>query len=187
MQDPKPLVIYTPGYGNTGNSSTYHRLQQHTEYTCATTAYNDQNAVEAEQQLCEQLTAFRQKNPNIILIGSSLGGYWTNFLAQKFNLPCLLINPAIAPMNSLKKYGLSDELLALLKPSTTRPVFRSIFLGRHDESVAPEPTKALFAGKAEITWLEEGHRFKDLTPVITRLKKLIAEEPEIWQKDPSLA
>ncbi len=36
-------------------------------------------------------------NKDVYLIGSSLGGYYTIYLAQKYNLKAVLINPSINP------------------------------------------------------------------------------------------
>ncbi len=33
----------------------------------------------------------------IMLMGSSLGGYWASFFAERDNLPAVLINPAVTP------------------------------------------------------------------------------------------
>lgn len=38
------------------------------------------------------------------LIGSSLGGYFSTYLANKYKFPAVLINPAIAPFDLLEDY-----------------------------------------------------------------------------------
>lgn len=41
---------------------------------------------------------------NITLIGSSLGGFYSIYLAQKYNLKAILINPSIESHKTLKTY-----------------------------------------------------------------------------------
>ena len=50
-------------------------------------------------QLVEQLS-----NRPVYLVGSSLGGFWATYLAEKYNLPAVLINPAVNPQNFMPKY-----------------------------------------------------------------------------------
>jgi len=40
----------------------------------------------------------------IYLMGSSLGGFWATWLAEKYNLRALLINPAVRPQEFMPKY-----------------------------------------------------------------------------------
>src|SRR5690349_568875 len=42
--------------------------------------------------------------PNVTLIGSSLGGYYATWLAEKFAVRAVLVNPAIAPHVDLRAY-----------------------------------------------------------------------------------
>ncbi len=41
---------------------------------------------------------------HIALIGSSLGGYYANYLSENFNIKAVLINPAVYPALLLKSY-----------------------------------------------------------------------------------
>jgi len=55
------------------------------------------------QQLLEQLVESLLPEP-IYLMGSSLGGFWATWLAEKYNLRALLINPAVKPQEFIPKY-----------------------------------------------------------------------------------
>jgi uncharacterized protein len=41
---------------------------------------------------------------SVYLMGSSLGGFWATCLAEKYNLPAVLINPAVSPQKFMPKY-----------------------------------------------------------------------------------
>lgn len=57
---------------------------------------------EAIAQLSHLIEA--RKNEHWYLIGSSLGGYFAHYLANKYQLRAALINPAIKPFNLLEDY-----------------------------------------------------------------------------------
>lgn len=40
----------------------------------------------------------------VYLVGSSLGGFWASWLVEKYNLPAVLINPAVDPQNFMPNY-----------------------------------------------------------------------------------
>lgn len=40
----------------------------------------------------------------VYLIGSSLGGFWVTWLAEKYNLRALLVNPAVRPQDFMPRY-----------------------------------------------------------------------------------
>jgi len=53
----------------------------------------------AAVQLCENLIA--ASDSAVTLVGSSLGGYYATYLAEKFDLPAVLVNPAVVAHLSL--------------------------------------------------------------------------------------
>lgn len=66
---------------------------------------------------CPQLTPYPQASQraledlvesllpeSVYLMGSSLGGFWATWLAEKYNLRALLINPAVRPQDFMPKY-----------------------------------------------------------------------------------
>ncbi|QOL26816.1 esterase YqiA [Thalassotalea sp. LPB0316] len=54
----------------------------------------------------KQLTELIDRYPNEqwYLIGSSLGGYFSSYLAERFNLKAALVNPAVKPYQLLSDY-----------------------------------------------------------------------------------
>jgi len=46
----------------------------------------------------------KQPNENWVLMGSSLGGYFSTYFAEKYRLKAALINPAVKPFVLLKDY-----------------------------------------------------------------------------------
>ncbi|GLS24876.1 YqiA/YcfP family alpha/beta fold hydrolase [Marinibactrum halimedae] len=40
----------------------------------------------------------------IYLVGSSMGGFWSTYFAEKYNLPAVLVNPACAPLTLMPSY-----------------------------------------------------------------------------------
>ncbi|WFE68288.1 YqiA/YcfP family alpha/beta fold hydrolase [Thiomicrospira sp. R3] len=90
------LIVYIHGYASSGLSSKARHYQQlfgkRHVYTPSLPT-DTRLAVDSLEQSLELL----MPNYEVGLIGSSLGGFLALFLANKFCLPAVLINPAIPP------------------------------------------------------------------------------------------
>jgi len=81
------------------------------EYICPLlTPYPDECASTlvaiVEQKLEEQQVGGQALSDDntLYLMGSSVGGFWATYLAERYNLPAVLINPAVDAVNLLPAY-----------------------------------------------------------------------------------
>ena len=68
------------------------------EYQCPQLPASPREAIALAEQL------MLAEAGSITLIGSSLGGYYATWLAEKFGCPAVLLNPAVRPPRDLEKY-----------------------------------------------------------------------------------
>ena len=59
---------------------------------------------DAIHQLEKLVESYLAKKETIGLVGSSLGGFYAAWLAEKYNLRAVLVNPAVRPFDLLGKY-----------------------------------------------------------------------------------
>ena len=96
----------------------------------------------------------RQFDPDII-IGSSMGGYVANILAQKYGKPAILFNPALHNRMFEPKieYPIEGEQAELQERKV-------VVLGKEDEVIPPYITKIMLKNEFyyEVVLEEMGHR-----------------------------
>ena len=95
------MIIYIRGFGSHGLGSkanafrTYFKDKEET-FIAPSLSYIPGLAIQTLEELIESYD-------DVKLIGSSLGGFYTLYLAQKYRLKAVLINPSIYPYITLKK------------------------------------------------------------------------------------
>ena len=57
-----------------------------------------------EEAITQAETIINREKGTLTLVGSSLGGFYATYLAEKFNLRAVLINPAVVAPQSLNDY-----------------------------------------------------------------------------------
>lgn len=114
---------------------------------------------------------------DIVLVGTSLGGYWAAVMADQFGLPSVLINPSVEPMTTLPSYvgktftnyitGETKTFSGSIPGSYNMAIYDLDFafaplvlLDAADDVIPADKTAALLAAKAMITTYPGGsHKF----------------------------
>ncbi|PHQ65854.1 MAG: esterase [Sulfurimonas sp.] len=96
------MVIYIHGFGSNGFGSKAKSFRKYFKSTSETfiapsLSYIPELAITTLEELIESYDG------DVKLIGSSLGGFYSIYLANKYNLRTVLINPSIYPYVTLKK------------------------------------------------------------------------------------
>jgi predicted esterase YcpF (UPF0227 family) len=115
---------------------------------------------------------------DVTLVGSSLGGYYATWLAERHGVRAVLVNPAITPHEGLRaylgpqsnlytgqQYHLTgqhlDELGALLVPQPTRPERYYLMVTTGDEVLDYREAVAKYAGAKQLVVQGSDHGFAD--------------------------
>jgi len=95
------MTIYIHGFGSSGQGGKASLFREYyasinKPFIAPSLSYIPSLAISTLEEL---ITSYQ----NVKLIGSSLGGYYAIYLAQKYQLKATLINPAIASASTLQK------------------------------------------------------------------------------------
>lgn len=100
------MIIYIHGFGSSGHGGKASLFREYfeEEVLAPSLSYVPNLAIDTLEQIIEILL---QKGETVGLVGSSLGGYYAIYLACKYDLKAVLINPAIYPYKTLDKIGMA--------------------------------------------------------------------------------
>lgn len=102
------MIVYIHGFGSSGfgGKASLFREYFEEEVIAPSLSYVPQLAMDTLEQIIEMLL---QKEETVGLVGSSLGGYYALYLASKYDIKAVLINPAMYPYKTLDKIGMSTN------------------------------------------------------------------------------
>ena len=102
------MLIYIHGFGSSGfgGKAMIFKEQYEEEVLLPSLSYVPSLAINTLEQLIEFLIKDKK---SVNLIGSSLGGYYAIYLANKYNIKAVLINPAVKPYKTLDKLGMATN------------------------------------------------------------------------------
>jgi predicted esterase YcpF (UPF0227 family) len=138
----------------------------------------------AMRDVCRWVDAQRSVGDTLTFIGSSLGGYYATWLAERYGARAVLINPAVRPLAALEDYlGLQTnlhtgevyeltpahfaELAALRVERITRPERYFLLMRSGDELLDWREAVAHYAGAYQYIAGGGGHGWEDIDDEIT--------------------
>ena len=98
------MIIYLHGFNSSGASAKGQFLSEHLDDITILTPSYHYNPTRAIAMLCELIEESLRLDKNLLLAGSSLGGFYTQYLARQYSLKNVLINPALLPLTILEDY-----------------------------------------------------------------------------------
>lgn len=179
------MIIYLHGFNSTGDSAKGRFLKKNLlniSVLTPTYHYDPRRAIPCLEKLIQENLS--PEKP-LMLIGSSLGGYYAQYLSRRFKLKTVLINPALMPLTTLsdylgentnfytgEKYKLTQtHLNALLRldipDPCTRPVPTLLLLDKGDEILDYRVAVARYQDCSEIVMFNGGdHQFQHMTEAL---------------------
>ncbi len=133
------MILYIHGFGSSGSSGKAQLFREYfnsigIKFIAPTLSYIPKLAINTLEDIINSCE-------DIKLIGSSLGGFYSLYLANKYNLKAVLINPSINPDITLKrtvprainyydlsKFDWSYEYLNMLKSFKVEPKEQKSFM-----------------------------------------------------------
>ncbi|MFT7861208.1 MAG: YqiA/YcfP family alpha/beta fold hydrolase [Sulfurimonas sp.] len=97
------MVLYIHGFGSSGQGGKSKLFREYfnnkgVKFLAPSLSFIPELALSTLEEIIE--TCHEEE---IVLMGSSLGGYYAIYLAEKYTLKAVLINPSIEPYETLKK------------------------------------------------------------------------------------
>src|SRR4051812_38422900 len=96
-------MIYLHGFNSAGSSSTAQKLKKILP-DIITPTINYYSPDSANSQIKTLIESLFIEDKDIVLIGTSLGGFWALYFAQQYKLRCIVNNPSIKPWKTLERY-----------------------------------------------------------------------------------
>ncbi|GLQ32491.1 YqiA/YcfP family alpha/beta fold hydrolase [Litoribrevibacter albus] len=146
---------------------------------------------QAIAKLVDCIETLLARQEDIYLIGSSLGGFYATYLAEKYGLKTVLVNPAIRPYELLmdylgpnkniytgEEYDISEEHVAQLKAldisSVTSPSDYLVLVQTDDETLDYRQATNKFWQSPLVIEYGGNHSFEDFQSKLILMKQFFS-------------
>jgi predicted esterase YcpF (UPF0227 family) len=192
------MILYLHGLSSTGNSGKAAVLRERlVSIPVLSPTYPAHQPAQAVEQLSRELETYTleaaRDNQPLLLVGSSMGGFYGQYLARQFPLDHLvMINPVLMPWELLKqvigwqynetlneRYYLSEEMVAATRRFTIDDVAdgvpTTLLLDQGDELIDWRIAASIYAGSGDIHRYPGGsHSFEHMDEAVRLIHSLHA-------------
>lgn len=132
--------FYFHGFSSSGHSRTAELLREaYPTSTVVCPSYNTKNAYDAISSLTIEVVNNAKNNNFIVLVGTSLGGFFANYFSNRLKIPAVLINPCLDPVNLLQKHNPEHDVdcnsFSKYYLNDRLDVPKTVVLGREDDVI----------------------------------------------------
>lgn len=191
---PRPRLVYLHGFNSGGTSGKAAWLRQHLpDIAVLSPTYPAHIADEAPKSVRQYIARMRRAHPDdkkLLLVGSSLGGFWARYLAPDLGAGMVLINPSMHPETDLmdvvgpnkneatgEEYVLTVEQVKALAryqvPKCDPKVPTLVLLDEGDDVLDYRVAQAFYRGCGNVIVYPGGsHRFDHLAEALPEIRRL---------------
>jgi len=176
----KQKIFYIHGFGSSPESSTLKLLQETYPQAIGLT-YDYTDPFGSLIELSKQVNQY-SIGEHVIILGSSLGGWYAEQLTERVVADFILYNPATNPSLSLSKYSVEQEVLYKYKQyQLYRPYLpsasRTVILSEDDEVIDHNVACIKYELSSDIIKTHGGHRMTiDNMKIITDKIKYLGNQ-----------
>jgi hypothetical protein len=178
----KTTVVYLHGYGSSPSSDTAKRLEHSVPNEVFVCPHLDHSAdPDVTRKQIDQLAKKLHRADDVVVIGSSAGGFWADYMAVMYGFKTIVVNPSLRPHENFKKYNLPaayyDKYKKLEDMLAGHARHHAVaFAGAEDKVVPLGHVTTHY--KKPIILKGEGHRLNNMTPVVDMIKSMVGNFPE---------
>jgi predicted esterase YcpF (UPF0227 family) len=189
------MILYLHGFRSSPSSMKARLMQQHLagsgiDYVCPQLPASPQEAIALAVDL---LDAYPTDQIN--LIGSSLGGYYATYLAERLGCRAVLLNPAVTPLQNMERHiGVQTQfhsdlpfdfkpqyiaqLSALAVVAITRPERYFLLAASGDEVLDYRTMVAHYAGAQQHVILGSDHGIAEFEQYVPQVLAFCGAAPD---------
>jgi predicted esterase YcpF (UPF0227 family) len=142
------VIVYLHGLNSAGTSAKAAWLRKHLpDVAVLSPTYAAHDGNRAPEWLSDFIAQARAAHPGdarLLLVGSSLGGFWAQYLAPRLGAGMVLINPALLPDESLARFcGPQRNDASRSRHPASRGTGTSLYVAGEQHELTHEDLQAL--------------------------------------------
>lgn len=173
----KRIAIYFHGFGSSAQSDKVDRLKN-SGYDVYSFDIDPDPAISIPKLIGEidkVLVEAHPDNVDLVMIGTSLGGWYASKIADLYHAKAIIINPCYDPKIFLKKYAVKSEILDRYIPMVFNKNY-TYYIGTKDSVIDFSPVRDELS-KMNTIYVSAEHRFngKEFDMVVNELRGEVGE------------